>query len=71
MIMESGEMYQIKINLKQGRPTHESKGVKLTQNRLDLDNLLNERKASVEIIDKKDSQGNSTGTRVIVHLTEY
>ncbi len=51
--------------------THESKGVKLTQSRLDLDNLLNERKASVEIIDKKDSRGNSAGTKIIIRLTEY
>lgn len=51
--------------------THESKGVKLTQSRLDLDNLLNERKASVEIIDKRNTYGEATGTKVIIQLTEY
>ena len=56
---------------KTGASTHVSKGVKLTQSRLDLDNLLNERKASVEIIDKKDNRGNSAGTKIVVHLTEY
>ena len=33
--------------------THQSKGVHLTQSRLDLDNLLNERNATLEIIDKE------------------
>ncbi|MEO6187986.1 MAG: histidine kinase, partial [Ginsengibacter sp.] len=56
---------------KSGSSTHESKGVRLTQSRLDLDNLLNERKASVEIIDKKDEYGKATGTRVIIELTKY
>jgi hypothetical protein len=34
-------------------PSHQSKGEHLTQTRLDLDNLLNERDAKIEIIDKK------------------
>ncbi len=51
--------------------SHESRGVHLTQARLDLDNLLNERKADVEIIDKKDTNGNPAGTKVIIRLTEY
>ena len=51
--------------------THQSKGVRLTQSRLDLDNLLNERKASVEIIDKTNEAGKTTGTKVIIQLTEY
>lgn len=50
---------------------HKSKGVRLTQSRLHLDNLLNERKASVDIIDKKDKFGRATGTRVVIQLTEY
>ena len=37
-----------------GEPsTHQSKGVHLTQSRLDLNNLINERSASLEVIDKK------------------
>jgi sensor histidine kinase YesM len=51
--------------------THQSKGVSLTQSRLDLDNLLNDRKAYVDIINKKDEYGRSTGTKIIIQLTEY
>jgi anti-sigma regulatory factor (Ser/Thr protein kinase) len=50
---------------------HESKGEHLTQARLDLDNLLNERSAKVEIIDKKDSNGKSCGTTVILNFNLY
>jgi sensor histidine kinase YesM len=50
---------------------HQSKGVKLTQSRLDLDNALNKRNASVNTIDKKDKDGNSAGTSVILSFTEY
>jgi ligand-binding sensor domain-containing protein len=50
---------------------HQSKGVRLTQSRLDLDNLLNERHAAVQIIDKKNEAGKATGTKVIIQLTEY
>ena len=52
-------------------PAHQSKGVRLTQSRLDLDNLLNERHAAVQIIDKKNEAGKATGTKVIIQLTEY
>jgi hypothetical protein len=38
----------------------------LTQNRLDVDNMLTDRQTQVEIIDKKDGQGNSLGTKVIL-----
>ncbi len=50
---------------------HQSKGVRLTQTRLDLDNLLNERNAKVEIIDKKDENEKSVGTTVILTFKEY
>ena len=51
--------------------THQSKGVHLTQTRLDLDNALNQRNAMVETTDKKDANGNSTGTTVTLTFTEY
>ena len=51
--------------------SHQSKGVHLTQARLDLDNLLYERNAKVEIIDKKDEEGKSNGTTVVVTFSEY
>ncbi|MGZ8557165.1 MAG: histidine kinase, partial [Chitinophagaceae bacterium] len=48
--------------------THHSKGVNLTQTRLELDNLLQQRKAELEIIDKKDKNGRAAGTKVIIKL---
>lgn len=51
--------------------SYQSKGVHLTQSRLNLDNLLNERNASIETVDKKDSNGMPTGTTVIVRIQEY
>src|SRR5436190_251866 len=53
-----------------GLATHQSKGVNLTQTRLKLDNLLQKRKASLETIDKKDENGNATGTKVIFTIKE-
>ncbi len=51
--------------------THQSKGVHLTQSRLDLDNILNQRNALVETLDKKDVSGKATGTTVILTFTDY
>ena len=51
--------------------SHESKGERLTQARLDLDNLLNERNASVEINDKKDENDKPDGTYIILSFDEY
>jgi sensor histidine kinase YesM len=52
-------------------PSHQSKGEHLTQARLDLDNVLNERTAGIEIIDKKDETGSSCGTIVTLKFNEY
>jgi len=49
---------------------HQSKGVNLTQSRLELDNLLQQRKAKLEIIDKEDEKGIATGTVVVITLVE-
>jgi LytS/YehU family sensor histidine kinase len=49
---------------------HQSKGVNLTQSRLELNNLLQQRQASLQIIDKKDSNGNPSGTTVYLELKE-
>jgi tetratricopeptide (TPR) repeat protein len=51
--------------------THQSKGVHLTQSRLDLNNSLNQRNASLEIIDKKDADGKSSGTKIILTFIEF
>ncbi len=49
---------------------HESKGVRLTRSRLELSNSLNQRNASVEIIDKKDDLHRAEGTKVILVFNE-
>jgi two-component sensor histidine kinase len=49
---------------------HQSKGVNLTQSRLELNNLLQQRQAKFEIIDKKDGSGTATGTTVIIKVKE-
>lgn len=49
---------------------HQSKGVNLTQSRLELNNLLQQRQAKLEIIDKKDEKGTATGTTVIIKVKE-
>ena len=45
---------------------HQSKGVNLTQSRLDLENRLNETNAQLVIIDKKDDSGRAAGTRIVL-----
>jgi LytS/YehU family sensor histidine kinase len=47
---------------------HLSKGVILTQSRLALDNSLQQRQASLDILDKKDLYGSNQGTRVTIKL---
>ena len=49
---------------------HQSKGVNLTQSRLELDNLLQQRQATLITIDKKDEKGLATGTTVIIKIKE-
>ena len=49
---------------------HQSKGVTLTQFRLELDNLLQQQQIKFEIIDKKDKYGKATGTKVILTIKE-
>ena len=49
---------------------HESRGVNLTKSRLELDNLLRQRQAKLETIDKKDEKGLASGTKVIITINE-
>ncbi len=49
---------------------HQSKGVNLTQSRLELNNQLQQRQAELEILDKKDQHGNAAGTTVIIKIKE-
>ena len=50
--------------------THESKGVRLTQTRLELNNALNKRNATVEMIDKTNGNNKAAGTKVILMFNE-
>ena len=49
---------------------HQSKGVNLTQSRLELNNLLQQRQAELEIIDNKDEYDKALGTKVILRFNE-
>jgi len=54
-----------------GSPSaHQSKGVRLTQTRLELSNILNQRNASIEIMDKTNGKDEPTGTKVVLAFTE-
>jgi sensor histidine kinase YesM len=55
---------------KAGNPGHQSRGVNLTQSRLELNNLLKQGQAELVIRDKKDKNGSATGTTVIIKIKE-
>jgi sensor histidine kinase YesM len=50
--------------------THQSKGIHLTQSRLQLNNLLKQMTAQLQIVDKKDNMGRASGTKVILSLDQ-
>jgi sensor histidine kinase YesM len=50
--------------------SHQSKGVNLTQTRLELDNLMRRRNAELEIEDKIAVVGKANGTRVIIRMPQ-
>jgi anti-sigma regulatory factor (Ser/Thr protein kinase) len=52
------------------RATHQSKGIGMTQSRLELDKLLNDREDTIRIIDKKTETGVPSGTKVIIAFKE-
>ena len=54
----------------QHEATHQSKGISLTQSRLELDKLLNDREDTIHILDKKDKDGKPNGTTVIITFKE-
>ena len=69
-IEDDGIGREVSMNnkLKNSMMKHESKGINLTQNRMELDNIMNERKTAIDIIDKKNSYGQGQGTKVILQL---
>jgi sensor histidine kinase YesM len=57
-------------NKAQANIGHYSKGVTLTQSRLEIDNLLKQRHATIDFIDKKDQDGKAVGTKVSIRIAE-
>jgi sensor histidine kinase YesM len=57
-------------NKAQANIGHYSKGVSLTQSRLEIDNLLKQRHATIDIIDKTDQVGKAAGTLVSIRIAE-
>lgn len=59
--------YQLKKN-QTSTKKYVSKGIRITQDRLNLISLQYNQHARIEIIDKEDADGNPTGTKVIIEL---
>lgn len=66
-----GRESSIKNKFKYQGSNHQSKGVTLTQSRMDLHNALNKRNITIETIDKKYENGSSAGTTVVLRFMEY
>jgi sensor histidine kinase YesM len=67
IIEDNGIGRQTSLNNKSiTTPTHQSKGMKLIQSRLDLHAAIHNRGGVMEVIDKKDEHNGSTGTLVII-----
>jgi LytS/YehU family sensor histidine kinase len=49
---------------------HQSKGVNLTQTRLELNNLLQQKQAELVVIDKRDENAVAAGTTIIIKIKE-
>ena len=49
---------------------HHSKGINLTQSRIELNNLLQQRQAKLQVIDKKDADNKANGTTVIITVKQ-
>jgi LytS/YehU family sensor histidine kinase len=63
-IADDGIGRQKAAELKSKSATHQSHGLKVTSQRIDMMNRLNSTGARVNIIDLKDDQGQATGTKV-------
>ena len=59
-----------KQNKAQYEAIYQTKGISLTQTKLDLDKLLNEQEDLITIIDKKNESGEPGGTKVIISFKE-
>jgi sensor histidine kinase YesM len=70
IVEDNGIGRELSINnkLNNGMLKHESKGINLTRSRMKLDNILSQRKTTINIIDKKNNQGQNEGTKVILQF---
>jgi sensor histidine kinase YesM len=57
-------------NKAQSNIGHYSKGVSLTQSRLEIDNILRRRQGAIITTDKTDETGKASGTKVSITITE-
>jgi len=65
-----GREMSMRNKFRSSASTYQSKGIHLTQTRLGLSNILNQRNATVEIIDKATDEGEIAGTKVILVFDE-
>jgi ligand-binding sensor domain-containing protein/two-component sensor histidine kinase len=65
-----GREVSMQKNLNGSPSAHQSKGVRLTQTRLEISNVLNRRNANIGIIDKRNAKDEPTGTKVVLAFTE-
>ncbi|HEX5152299.1 MAG TPA: histidine kinase [Parafilimonas sp.] len=65
-----GRKMSMQNKVQRSTSTYQSKGIHLTQTRLQLSNALNQRNASVEIIDKTNENNGVVGTKVILVFNE-
>ena len=63
-ITDDGIGRELAAELKSKSATHQSHGLKVTSERIEMMNKLNSTGAQVHIIDLKDEHGNAAGTRV-------
>ncbi|MBE7171139.1 MAG: histidine kinase [Williamsia sp.] len=70
-IDDNGVGRDVSAKYKTGLAVYESKGISLTQSRLRLDKLMNNREDTLLIIDKKDEKDCAAGTTVIIRFTQH
>jgi hypothetical protein len=70
-VEDDGIGREVSLQNKMQTLPHQSKGVRLTQQRLTLENSLNERGALLTIVDKKSDDGKPAGTIINITLKAY
>jgi len=65
-----GRSVSMQNKFKDTNPGHQLKEIQLTQSKLELNNALNQRNATIEIIDKINNENEPAGTKVILVFDE-